>query len=306
MNSSTIHYSSTIHPAESTVSDFVALLKPGVMSLVVFSGFTGMMLAPGHIHPFLGFLTVLCIAIGSGAGAAINMWYDRDIDAVMRRTSGRPIPSGKIAASDALTLGVMLSIASVTLLGLAANWKAAFLLAFAIFFYAVIYTMCLKRRTPQNIVIGGAAGAFPPMIGWLAASGGLGAEPLLMFLMIFLWTPPHFWALALYRNADYVKAGVPMLPAVAGIAATKRQIVAYSVLLVAATLAPSALGLRGMVYGIGALALGSNFLMLAFRVLRSANDVPAKKLFGYSILYLFALLSLMLADHAVFAYSAEG
>ncbi len=285
------------HPA-STVSDYIALLKPGVMSLVVFSGFTGMMLAPGTIHPFLALLTICCIAMGSGAGGAINMWYDRDIDTVMLRTVSRPIPAGRIHPDNALAFGMMLAVTSVSLMGLATNWVAAFLLAGAIAFYIVIYTMWLKRRTPQNIVIGGAAGAFPPMIGWAAVTGSISLESLLLFTIIFLWTPPHFWALAVYRNDDYRRANVPMLPVVAGIRATKRQILLYSYLLVAITLLPQPLHMLGSLYSVGAALLGGGFIALAHRVWRTDADRPAKQLFGYSICYLFVLFSLMLADHA--------
>lgn len=284
----------------STIRDYFTLLKPGVMTLVVFTGAVGMWMAPGHLHPFLQILTVLSIALGSGGGAAINMWFDADIDAVMKRTAARPVPAGRVAADDALALGVGLSIASVALLGLATNSMAAAWLAFAIFFYAVIYTMLLKRSTPQNIVIGGAAGAFPAVIGWMAVSPHAALLPWAMFAIVFLWTPPHFWALALYRSEDYAKARVPMLPVTAGLAATKRHILAYTLALVAVSLAPLTLG-AGMLYGVGALGLGVNFLRHAVRVSRSEESRDAMRMFGFSILYLFALFALLLADHLLVA-----
>lgn len=280
----------------SSLRDYLTLLKPGVMSLVVFTGAVGMWMAPGHVHPFVQLLTVLAIALGSGGGAAINMWFDRDIDAIMKRTQKRPIPAGRIAADDALALGIMLSIASVALLGLATTVAAAAWLAFAIFFYAVIYTMLLKRHTPQNIVIGGAAGAFPAVIGWAATGAEVTALPWLMFAIVFLWTPPHFWALALYRHEDYRTAQVPMLPVTAGVASTKRHIVVYSLLLVASSLAPLAYGSSAL-YGVGAGLLGLNFLRHALRVWRSDVPALAMRMFGFSILYLFALFALLLGDH---------
>lgn len=287
-------------PNEATIRDYFRLLKPGVMSLVVFSGFVGMKMAPGELHPFLQLLTVLCIAMGSGAGAAINMWYDRDIDAQMRRTQKRPIPSGRIHPDDALFLGLFLAILSVMLLGLAAGWAAAGLLAFAIVYYAVFYTMGLKRRTPQNIVIGGAAGAFPPVIGWLSVTGdSLTVEPILYFLVIFLWTPPHFWALALYRNEDYRQANVPMLPVVAGLKATKRQMFAYTLLLLPVTLAPALIGQSGVLYASGSLALGFLFCRHAWEVLHTDNAPRAMAMFKFSILYLFMLFTLLLIDKLV-------
>lgn len=285
---------------EASIRDYFQLLKPGVMSLVVFSGFVGMKMAPGTLHPFLQLLTVLCIALGSGAGAAINMWYDRDIDAHMRRTQKRPIPAGRIHPDDALFLGLFLATISVMLLGLAAGWAAAGLLAFAIVYYAAFYTMWLKRRTPQNIVIGGAAGAFPPMIGWLAVTGNLHSpEPVLYFLIIFFWTPPHFWALALYRSDDYKNSNVPMLPVVAGVEATKRQIMAYTLALIPITLAPVFLGSSGFLYGLGALALDLKFCHHAWKVYRSSDPRLSIAMFKFSILYLFLLLTLLLADKLV-------
>jgi protoheme IX farnesyltransferase len=280
---------------EASIRDYFTLLKPGVMALVVFTGAIGLLLAPEHPHPFISALSILAIALGSGAGAALNMWYDRDIDAIMTRTQSRPIPQGRIAADDALALGLILSVLSVGLLGIATNWLAAGLLAFAIFFYAVIYTQWLKRSTAQNIVIGGAAGAFPPVIGWAAATGDVTLLPVLLFAIIFLWTPPHFWALALYRHADYARANIPMLPVVAGLRATKRQILIYSVLLFAASLSPLLAGM-GLVYAACAVLLGARFLHLALLVQRS--DVPrdAMRLFGFSIAYLFALFTALIAD----------
>lgn len=283
---------------EASIRDYVTLLKPGVMTLVVFTGAVGMWMAPGQIHPFLQLLTILSIALGSGAGAAINMWYDRDIDAVMKRTANRPIPAGRIAADDALFLGIALSGLSVGLLALAVNFTAAAWLAFAIFFYAVIYTMLLKRSTPQNIVIGGAAGAFPAVIGWAAVSPEAAWLPWALFAIVFLWTPPHFWALAVYRHDDYKNARIPMLPVTAGIASTKRHIFGYSVLLVAASLSPLLLG-AGMVYGAVAALLGLNFLRYAIIVLRSDVPKDAMRMFGYSILYLFVLFGALLGDHLI-------
>jgi heme o synthase len=282
--------------SESTVRDYIALMKPGVMSLVVFTGLAGMLIAPGHLSLFQQVLTLACIALGSGAGAAMNMWYDRDIDAIMKRTANRPIPAGRVAPDDALAFGLFLSALSVMLAGLALNWVAGGILAFAIAFYVLVYTMWLKRSTPQNIVIGGAAGAFPPMIGWAAVTGDVSLQPLLMFLIIFLWTPPHFWALALYKNADYTRAGVPMMPVVAGPMATKRQMIAYTWLLVAATLAPAFLGMSGWAYAAAASALGAGFLIRVHKVYRDQTDRWAKATFGFSILYLFVLFTVMTLD----------
>lgn len=284
--------------AESSVKDYFTLLKPGVMALVVFTGAAGMWLAPGHVHPFLQALTIFAIALGSGGGAAINMWFDRDIDALMKRTADRPIPAGRIAADDALAMGVMLSIASVALLVLVANLVAAAWLAFAIFFYGVVYTMWLKRSTPQNIVIGGAAGAFPAVIGWAAVSPEPALMPWLMFAIVFLWTPPHFWALALYRHDDYRTANVPMLPVVAGQQSTRRHIFAYTLLMIGASFAPMMAG-AGALYGLGAAALGAKFLAGAWVVLRGGDGKRAMQLFGYSILYLFGLFGLLIIDHWV-------
>ncbi|WP_300297663.1 heme o synthase [Ferrovibrio sp.] len=288
-----------VRAAEAHPSDYLALLKPRVMSLVVFTGLVGMVLAPGDLHPTLAITALLCIAIGAGASGAINMWYDADIDAVMARTQGRPIPQGRISRDQALGFGTVLSVASVLVMGLAVNWVAAAILALTIGFYIFIYTMWLKRRTPQNIVIGGAAGAFPPMIGWAAVTGDLSLLPLLLFAIIFMWTPPHFWALALYRSDDYARAGVPMLPVVAGDRETRRQILIYSLLLVPITLSPWALGLAGPLYGGVTAALGAIFLALAVRIWRGNDERPAKHMFAYSILYLFLLFALLLAERGL-------
>ena len=283
-------------PSMAGVGDYIALLKPRVMSLVVFTALVGMLIAPGHLHPVLGFTALLCIAVGAGAAGALNMWYDADIDAVMTRTANRPIPAGRIAPSEALGFGVMLGASSVVVLGLLINWLAASLLAFTIFFYVLIYTMWLKRSTPQNIVIGGAAGAFPPMIGWAAATGGIGIESILLFLIIFFWTPPHFWALSLSRADEYARAGVPMLPVVAGLAETRRQIVIYSLVLVPVALSPWLLGHAGIVYGATSFVLGGVLAVLALRLKSAATEAAAKSLFAYSVLYLFLIFAMLLVD----------
>lgn len=285
---------------EARVEDYLALLKPRVMSLVVFTAFVGMLIAPGSINPIIGFIAIACIAIGAGASGALNMWYDADIDAVMSRTINRPIPAGRMAASEALVFGVVLSVFSVMLLGLATNWVAGGFLAFTIFFYVVVYTMWLKRSTPQNIVIGGAAGAFPPMVGWAAVTGTLSWEGFALFLIIFLWTPPHFWALALYKQSDYGAAGIPMMPNVVGEVSTRRQILAYSVILVAASMLPLFLGFAGWIYGAVAIAFGAGFLWLAVRLWRASESVAMRKaarsLFTFSLSYLFVLFLALLAD----------
>jgi protoheme IX farnesyltransferase len=278
------------------VGDFVALLKPRVMSLVVFTGFAGLYLAPGVLHPILALTAVLCIAVGAGAAGAINMWYDRDIDALMSRTQGRPIPAGRIEPGAALGFGISLAVASVLMMGLVVNLAAAALLVLTIAFYVLVYTMWLKRRTPQNIVIGGAAGALPPMIGWAAVTGDVSLAPVVLFAIIFMWTPPHFWALALYRSGDYAKAGVPMLPVVAGAQATKRQIMIYAVALVPVTLAPVVLGVSSLMYGAGAALLGAIFVAAAWRVMGDASGRAARWMFGYSIFYLFMIFVLLIAD----------
>ncbi len=281
------------------VEDYVALLKPRVMSLVVFTAFVGMIVAPAGLHPVEAVIAILCIALGAGGSGALNMWYDADIDAVMSRTANRPIPSGRMARGEALVFGLLLSAFSVTLLGLATNWVAACLLAFTIFFYAVIYTIWLKRWTPQNIVIGGAAGAFPPMVGWAAMTGTVSLDAVALFLIIFLWTPPHFWALALYKQSDYSAAGIPMMPNVAGEVSTRNQIVVYSVLLSLVAFTPVLTGLVQWFYAVPAAALGCVFSVLAVR-LRMAEGVEMRKrartLFTFSLTYLFALFLALMAD----------
>ena len=286
--------------SEASVGDYVALMKPRVMSLVVFTALVGLMVAPSYLHPVLGFAALLCIAIGAGAAGALNMWFDADVDAVMSRTARRPIPAGRVLPREALAFGMTLAFGSVAVLGLVANWLAATLLAFTIFFYVAIYTMRLKRATPQNIVIGGAAGAFPPVIGWTAAEGTIGLEPVLMFLIIFFWTPPHFWALSLWRADDYARAGIPMLPVVAGYPETRRQILLYSMVLAPVGASPWLLGYSGPLYGVTAMVAGAVMIWLSFRikVLGDADegDRTAKRLFGASILYLFVLFAVLLID----------
>ncbi|WP_294646437.1 heme o synthase [uncultured Aureimonas sp.] len=280
--------------------DYFALLKPRVMSLVVLTAATGLLAAPGAMNPVLAFVSLLAIALGAGASGALNMWYDRDIDRIMTRTAKRPIPSGRLAPENALSFGLALSIFSVMLLGLAANWFAAGFLAFTIAFYAVVYTMWLKRSTAQNIVIGGAAGSFPPMVAWAAVSGGVSWEGFVLFLIIFLWTPPHFWALALFKMKDYGAAGIPMLPNVAGERSTRRHIFAYSLILAPIGVVPAVMGFASLAYGVVAAVLGLNFLRLAYKVLRMEDGdvamVPAKKLFAFSIVYLFALFAWLLVE----------
>ena len=294
--------------SESELGDWIALLKPRVMTLVVFTGLIGLLVAPGHLHPVLAFTAVLAIAVAAGASGAINMWYDRDIDAVMHRTRNRPIPAGRIAPRAALGYGITLAVGSVIVMGLATNAVAALALAFSILFYVFVYTMWLKRSTPQNIVIGGAAGAFPPVIGWAAVTGSITMVPLILFAIIFVWTPPHFWSLALWSNADYQRAGVPMLPVVAGAKATRRQIVLYTLLLVPVTLLPWLGGFSGPVYGLSALVLGVGFLVCVWRVARDkqdatgvslTNDTPARAAFKFSILYLFVLFAALAVDRFV-------
>ena len=281
------------------VADYFALLKPRVMSLVVFTALVGLVRAPAALHPVLAFTALLCIAIGAGAAGALNMWWDADIDAKMTRTRGRPIPAGRVEPGEALAFGLVLASASVLMLGLAVGLLAAGLLAFTIFFYAVIYTMWLKRRTAQNIVIGGAAGALPPMIGWAAATGSIGLESVLLFLIIFFWTPPHFWALALLRAPEYARAGVPMLPVVAGADETRKQILIYAVILAPLGVAPAFLGYAGIAYGAVAAVLGGLFLVCAWQVFRrrgSAGEAAARRLFGFSLLYLFLLFAALLVE----------
>ena len=282
--------------------DFFALTKPRVMSLVIFTGLCGLLAAPETINPVLGFTAILCIAIGAGGAAALNMWWEADIDGQMKRTSGRPIPAGRMTKTNARDFGVVLSVTSVLLMGLAIGWLAASILALSIVYYAVIYTIWLKPRTPQNIVIGGGAGAFPPLIGWVAATGDISAMPLLLFAIIFFWTPPHFWALALFVQTDYAKVGIPMMPVVAGETSTRRQILIYALLLLPLSAAPWWIGGTGELYGISALVLSALFVALSWRVgirQRSGADDPMREerqLFKYSILYLFALFAVLVAD----------
>src|SRR2546426_5290272 len=278
--------------------DFITLMKPRVMLLAVFTALVGLIIAPGDLDPLLGSIAILCITAGAGAAGVLNMWYDADIDAVMSRTAMRPIPRGRVSRAEALAFGLMLAAGAIVVLGFAVNIAAAALLAFTIFFYVVVYTMWLKRRTPQNIVIGGAAGALPPVIGWVAAAGNVGLEPLILFLIVFLWTPPHFWALSLNLAGEYARAGVPMLPVVAGRAETKRQILLYSVLLAPVSLLPWALGFAGAIYGVAAAMLGAIMIFLSWQVRRS-NDKerqPARRLFVFSILYLVLLFGVLSMD----------
>jgi protoheme IX farnesyltransferase len=279
-------------------ADYLRLLKPRVMSLVVLTALTGLVLAPGHLNPVLGFASLLAIAVGAGASGALNMWYDADIDALMRRTRARPVPSGKVTREEALSFGLTLACLSVFSLGIIANWLAAGLLAFTIFFYVAIYTMWLKRSTPLNIVIGGAAGAMPPLIGCAAASGTVSAESLILFAIIFLWTPPHFWALALGKTVDYANAGVPMLPNVKGPERTRLEILIYSLILAPAGCLPWLLGFGGTVYGLVALGGGLGMVYRAWQTWRAPAHGVAMRLFGFSILYLFALFAVLLLEHA--------
>src|SRR3982074_2371226 len=276
-----------LKPSRAGVGDYVALMKPRVMSLVVFTALVGLVVAPGHLNPVVGFVALLCIAIGAGAAGALNMWYDADIDAVMTRTADRPIPAGRVTRGEALGFGMTLAVGSVAVLGLAANWLAAGLLAFTIFFYVAIYTMWLKRSTPQNIVIGGAAGAFPPVIGWAATTGGIGVEALIMFLIIFFWTPPHFWALSLWRAGDYARAGLPE---------PRRQILIYSLVLAPLGALPWLAGFAGPLYGAVSVVAGTGMVALGIRVKRETGLTAARQLFGFSILYLFLLFAVLLAD----------
>ena len=286
--------------------DFLALTKPRVMTLVVFTALCGLLAAPARIHPILGFTAILCIAVGAGASGALNMWYEADLDARMKRTRGRPLPAGRMDRQSALHFGVALGVGSVLLMGLAVNLLAAAILAVSILFYVLVYTVWLKRRTPQNIVIGGAAGAFPPLIGWAAATGRIELLPVLLFLLIFLWTPPHFWALSLFVSTDYAAAGVPMLPVVAGIRATRRQVMLYTLPMAAAAIAPWPLGLTGAIYGIAASLLTAWFVLLAIRVGVSRESDqklmrPERALFKFSILYLFILFGALVVDRLVLA-----
>ena len=284
--------------------DFFALTKPRVMSLVVFTGLCGLLAAPEAIHPVLGFTAVLCIALGAGGAGALNMWWEVDLDAKMKRTARRPLPQGRLRPNDARDFGVALSAASVGVMGLAVHWLAAAILAVSILYYAVVYTIWLKPRTPQNIVIGGGAGAFPPLIGWVAVTGEITLMPVLLFAIIFMWTPPHFWALALFVKTDYAKAGIPMLPVVAGEAATRRQILIYSLILFAVSLVPWWIGGTGLIYGVAALLLSGLFVALSVPVaLRRAGEgdrmKPEKTLFSFSVLYLFALFTALVADRLI-------
>lgn len=288
---------------EPSVGDYVTLMKPKVMTLVVLTALAGMIAAPISIHPILGIIAIIAISAGAGASGALNMWYDADIDQMMARTAARPIPRGSVMPTDALQFGAVLSVISVLTLGVLVNWVAGALLALTICFYIFVYTMWLKRRTPQNIVIGGAAGAFPPMIGWAAATGEVGIESILMFLIIFLWTPPHFWALALFRARDYERVGVPMLPVVAGPDETRKQILIYSILLVPLAILPPFIGLGGIAYGVTATVLGAMFLYYAAEVWRVREgqeaDKASKRLFWFSILYLYLLFAVLLVESLV-------
>ena len=295
------NHARAIEPSLAEASDYFALMKPRVMSLVVFTAFVGMMVAPGQFHPVLAVASLLCIAVGAGAAGVLNMWYDADIDGVMGRTRQRPIPAGRVQPGEALAFGITLGVGAVAVLGLVAGWFAAALLAFTIFFYAVIYTIWLKRWTAQNIVIGGAAGALPPVIGWAAVTHDVALAPVLLFLIVFFWTPPHFWALSLRRCEEYRRAGVPMLPVVAGAAETKRQILAHALLLAPTGVAPFLLGYAGPIYGIVAAVAGAMMVMLALRLKTAGSDnaahVAAKRLFSFSLLYLFTLFAVLLVDH---------
>ena len=292
-------YISNMNNTDSSVEDFISLLKPRVMALAIFTSVCGLILAQKDIHPFFFLLSILCISLGAGASGAINMWYDRDIDALMDRTKGRPIPKGKVNGFDALGFGIILSLVAVILLGLAVNYFAAFLLACSISFYIFIYTIWLKRRTPHNIVIGGAAGAFPPMIGWACASGSLTLYPVILFTIIFVWTPPHFWALSLYKDIEYSKAKVPMLPVVSGRDYTIKQILIYSILLFFITLLPYFFKFSGQIYLVSAILLNGYFLHLAYGLFKcNENDyiIFASKLFKYSILYLYLIFLILVID----------
>ncbi len=293
---------------EADYRDWIRLLKPRVLTLVVYSGIIGLIVAPGRLHPVLALTAILCITVAAGACGAINMWYDRDIDAIMRRTSKRPIPAGRIEPGSALGFGVVLAVGSVLVMGLAVNIAAAVVLALSVCFYVFVYTMWLKRRTPQNIVIGGAAGAFPPVIGWAAMTGSVDLVPLILFAIIFIWTPPHFWTLALWANDDYRRAGVPMLPVTNGAKETRWQIFLYTLVLVPLSLAPWLVGFSGLPYAVSATLLGGLFIWHAWATLRDSqdaqgisltHDAPAKKAFKYSIYYLFALFGALAIDHFI-------
>lgn len=285
------------------VGDYIALLKPRVMSLSIFTALVGMVCAPESLHPVLSLTALLCIAVGAGASGALNMWYDADIDGQMQRTAARPIPRGRISPSEALSFGAVLAVGSILSLGLLVNWVAAALLALTIGFYLFIYTMWLKRSTPQNIVIGGAAGAFPPMVGWAAATGSVSLESIVLFLLIFMWTPPHFWALSLYRCRDYERVGIPMMPVVHGERETLKQILLYSLAMVPVGILPAFVGLGGTIYAVVATLMGGWFLWLTIKLCRTQKgterDKAAKQLFLYSILYLFSLFAVMLVENSL-------
>ncbi|MCB2091984.1 MAG: heme o synthase [Alphaproteobacteria bacterium] len=287
-----------------SAGDYFNLLKPRVMSLVIFTAFIGLLVAPGNIHPVIGFTAILCIAVAAGAAGCLNMWYEADIDAMMRRTANRPIPSGRIDAQSALHFGVALSVGSVLVMGLTVNVTAAILLAVTILFYVVVYTMWLKRRTTQNIVIGGAAGAFPPMVAWAAVTGDISLESVVLFAIIFMWTPPHFWALSLFACKDYENAGIPMLPVVRGEAYTKKQIMLYTALMVPVSILPWYLGYAGIAYGLTAALLGGMFIWLSYALLTDRksvdeNSASAKKVFFFSVFYLFALFAVLGIENIV-------
>ena len=283
----------------SRVRDFYALLKPKVMSLVVFIGFAGYWIAPGrdHLHPFLAAVGIFALALGAGASGAFNMWFERDIDALMNRTKNRPLPLGRIMADDALGFSIIMTIIAVMLMGMTTNWVAAGILAFASFFYVGIYTVWLKRRTPQNIVIGGAAGAFPPMVGWAMVTGDISLPSIILFLLVFLWTPPHFWALALFANEDYKRADIPMMPVVAGDRKTKIQMLIYTIILFPVAVSPSFLGFAGWIYGVTATLLGLFFIFTSIKVIKDETLKSAKLMFGFSVFYLFAIFLALMFDY---------
>jgi heme o synthase len=304
MSAEAMNAAATATPLPAEWRDFFALTKPRVMSLVIFTGLCGLLAAPASIHPVLGFTAILCIAMGAGGAGALNMWLEADIDALMKRTEKRPLPAGRLRREDARDFGVLVSAASVGIMGVSVHWLAAALLAFSIVYYAVFYTLWLKPRTPQNIVIGGGAGAFPPLIGWVAVTGEITLMPLILFAIIFIWTPPHFWALALFVKTDYAKAGIPMLPVVRGERTTRHQILAYSIAMLPVAIAPWAIGGAGAVYGIAAAVLSLAFVALAIPVgLRQSGEgdamAPEKRLFKFSILYLFALFAMLVVDSTV-------
>jgi protoheme IX farnesyltransferase len=283
------------------IKHYLSLLKPRVMSLVVFTAICGLLVAPGDINLLVGIIAIICISFGSGASGAINMWYERAIDAKMKRTQGRPLPQGKLSPENALEFAGVLAFVSVLVMAFAVNLTSAALLLAAILFYVFIYTIWLKPRTPQNIVIGGAAGAFPPMIGWAAVTGDISVHSFILFAIIFLWTPPHFWALSIYRNEDYTKAGIPMMPVVHGVEETKKQILFYSVILFAVTLLPYFVSNSGITYLVSAVILGILFIYHAFNIYREPSEKNCKILFGYSIIYLFVLFTLLVVDHYIHA-----